>query len=102
MPRTRWRAAARSQLAGLLLDRGRLQRSQGEQREGAEREKLMQAARGYLAQSDAAWSAVDSAADEELKKIVFKRGEDIKRSLAREDIHRRQAQARLSAGVDRI
>ena len=39
--------------------------------------------------------AVDSAADDDLKKIVFKRGEDIKRSLAREDIHRRQVQARL-------
>ena len=68
----------------MLLDRGRLQRSLGEQREGAERQKLMEAARGYLTQSDAVWSAIDSAADEDLKNIVFERGEDIKRSLARE------------------
>jgi tetratricopeptide (TPR) repeat protein len=88
--------AAKSHLGSLLLDRGRLQRCLGEQREGAARQKLMEAARGYLGQSDAAWSAIDSAADDELNKIVFKRGEDIKRSLAREEIHRRQAQARLA------
>jgi tetratricopeptide (TPR) repeat protein len=55
----------------------------------------MEAARGYLAESESIWSVVDSAADAELKNIVFKRGEDVKRSLAREEIHRRQAQARL-------
>ncbi len=48
-----------------------------------------------MAKSDAVWLAVDSAADDDLKKIVFKRGEDVKQSLAREEIHRRQAQARL-------
>ena len=88
-------AAAQAQLGSVLLDRGRRQRSLGEQRDGVERQKLMETARGCLAESEAVWSAVDGAADDELKNIVFKRGEDIKRSLAREDVHRRQAQARL-------
>ena len=88
--------AAQSLLGNLLLERGRLERRVGEQRVGAERTKIMEAARDYLAESDADWTAADSAAEAELKKIVFKRGEDIKRSEARDDLHRRQIEARLA------
>ncbi len=59
-------------------------------------QKYMHLARDYLAQSDAVWTAADSAAEVELKKIVFKRGEDIKRSEVRDELHRRQIQARLA------
>ena len=88
--------AAQSLLGNMLLERGRLQRSLGEQRVGAERQKLMDSARDYLAQSDEVWTAADSAAEAELKKIVFRRGEDLKRSEARDELHRRQIQARLA------
>ena len=89
-------ANAQSQLGNVLFERGRLQRSLGEQREGTEREKYMSAARDFFAQSEAVWTAVDSRAEVELKKIVFVRGEDIKRSEARDEIHRRQIEARLA------
>jgi tetratricopeptide (TPR) repeat protein len=88
--------AAQSLLGNMLMERGRMQRSLGGERAGEERAKFMKSARDYLAQSDAVWTAADSAAEAELKKIVFKRGEDIKRSELREELHRQQIQARLA------
>jgi tetratricopeptide (TPR) repeat protein len=89
-------SSAESLLGNMLLERGRLLRCLGEQRVGAERQKYMASARDYLAQSDAVWTAADIAAEADLKKIIFKRGEDIKRSEAREKLHGRQIQARLA------
>ena len=51
---------------------------------------------GLLHQADEQWAEIDKAADEELKQIVFVRGNDIKQSEARDQIHRRQLQARLA------
>ena len=78
-----------------LLDRGRLQRTLAGQFEGPARQDHLEAARGLLRQADQGWAEIDKAADEELKHIVFVRGEDIKRSEARDQIYRRQLQARL-------
>ncbi len=89
-------AEARVQLANVLFDRGRLQRMLAEQYEGQARQQHLEAARGLLRQSDQHWAGVDKAADEELKQIVFVRGDDIKRSAARDEIHRRQLRARLA------
>ena len=88
--------AAELLLGNMLLERGRLHCSLGDQRVGAERTKLMDSARDFLARSDAVWTAADSAAEAELKKIVFRPGEDIKRSEARDELRRRQIQARLA------
>ena len=48
-----------------------------------------------MRQADQQWAGIDKAADEELKQIGFVRDDDIKRSEARDRIHRRQLQARL-------
>ena len=88
-------AAARSQLGNVLLDRGRLQRTLAEQYEGAARQKYLETARGLLRQADEQWAGIDKTADEELKKIVPVRGAELKQSQARDQIHRRQLQARL-------
>ncbi len=95
-PRHALAAAARGQLGNVLFDRGRLQRLLAGQYEGQAREKYLEPARGLLRQADQCWAAIDKAADEELKQIVFVRGDDVKRGEARDDIHRRQLQARLA------
>ncbi len=89
-------AAARSQLGNVLFDRGRLQRMVAGQYEGAARQKYLEAARDLLRQADRQWTGIDQACDEELKRIVFDRGNEIKQSEARDQIHRRQLQARLA------
>ena len=95
-PRHALAAAARVQLGNVLFDRGRLQRMLAGQYEGPARQKHLEAARGLLRQADEQWAGIDKAADEELKQIVFVRGDEIKRSEARDQIHRRQLQARLA------
>ena len=89
-------AEARVQLGNVLFDRGRLQRMLAGQYEGQARQQHLEAARGLLRQADEHWAGIDKAADEELKQIVFVRGDDIKQSEARDQIHRRQLQARLA------
>ncbi|MGO9114927.1 MAG: hypothetical protein ACLP9L_37420 [Thermoguttaceae bacterium] len=89
-------AAARAQLGNVLFDRGRLQRMLAEQYEGQARQKYLEAARGLLHEADERWAGVDNAANEELKQIAFVRGDDIKRSEARDHVHGRQLQARLA------
>ncbi len=88
--------AARAQLGNLLFDRGRLQRILAEQYEGQARQKHLETARGLLRQAEEHWAGIDQAAEVELKQIVFVRGGDIKQSEARDQIHRRQLQARLA------
>ncbi|MEI8374830.1 MAG: hypothetical protein WCJ35_18560 [Planctomycetota bacterium] len=88
--------AARAQLGNLLFDRGRLQRMLAGQYEGQARQKYLKAARGLLSQAEEHWAGIDQTAEVELKQIVFVRGDDIKRSEARDQIHRRQLQARLA------
>jgi tetratricopeptide (TPR) repeat protein len=95
-PRHALAAAAQGQLGNVLFDRGRLQRILAEQYEGQTRQKYLETARGLLRQAGEHWARIDKAADEELKRIVFVRGNDIKRSEARDEIHRRQLQARLA------
>ena len=87
---------ARAQLGNVLLDRGRMQRILAGQYEGQARQKQLEVGRGLLRQADALWAGVAKAADAELKQIVFVRGDDIKRSEARDQIHRRQVEARLA------
>jgi len=95
-PRHALADAARSQLGSVLFDRGRLQRLLAGQFEGPARQQRLEAARELLRQSDGNWAGIDKAADEVLKQIVFVRGDDIKRSEARDKIHGRQVQARLA------
>ena len=93
-PRHALAGAAAVQLGNVLLDRGRSQRMLGQQYEGQGRQKLMEAARGLLQQAIERWAEVDKRAKEELKHIGFVRDE-LQRSEARDQIHRRQLQARL-------
>ena len=83
-PRHALAAEARLQLANVLFDRGRLQRMLAGQYEGQARQEHLEAARGLLQQADGQWAGIDKAADEELKQIVFVRGDEIKRSEARD------------------
>jgi len=89
-------AAARAQFGTVLFDRGRLQRMLAGQFEGQARQEHLEAARRLLRQAEEQWADIDQAAEVELKQIVFVRGDDIKRSEARDQIHRRQLQARLA------
>jgi hypothetical protein len=95
-PRRDLAATARCQLGNVLFDRGRLQRLLAGSYEGSARQERLEAARGLLRQADEEWAGIDRTADEELKQIVFVRGDDLKRSEARDQIHRRQLQARLA------
>ena len=89
-------APARAQLGNVLFDRGRVQRLLAGQYAGTAGQEHIEAARRLLLQADEAWAEIDRTADEELKKIVFVRGDDVKQSEARDEIHRRQLQARLA------
>ncbi len=81
--------------ANALFDRGRVQRMQAGQYEGQARQEHLEAARQLLHQADEQWAKIDKTADEELKRIVFVHGNEIKQDKARDQIHRRQLQARL-------
>ena len=65
------------------------------QYEGQARQDRLEAAQGLLRQADQRWAEIDKTADEELKRIVYVHGEEIKQAEARDQIHRRQLQARL-------
>ena len=94
-PRHALAAEARGQLASVLFERGRLQRKLAAQYEGQTRQKRLEEARGLLQQADEKWAGIDKAADAEVKQIVFVHKDDIKQGEARDQIQRRQLQARL-------
>jgi hypothetical protein len=89
-------AAARSQLGNAMFDRGRLRTMLAGQFAGSTRQQHLQSARELLQTADDFWAGVEKAAEDELNHLGFERGDDIKRSEAREQLHRRQVEARLA------
>jgi tetratricopeptide (TPR) repeat protein len=88
--------AACQQLGNVLFERGRLQRMLAGQYQGQARQMHLDAARGLLRQADDQWNDIDKTAGEDLKHLVFVPGNDLKRSEARDDVHRRQLQSQLA------
>ena len=91
-------SSARTELAELLVDRGRIEVERAARLAGSspERAQRTEAARELFRKADNVLLEMDKQTDEALKKFLFIAARDVQRNEARDQLRREQLQARLA------